>query len=129
MNRLAFVAFSIPLLFACGPVLADGHSVAMDTQRLAMANPAATHCIDSGGRYEIRQSSAGAVGICILPDGTEVDAWEHFRAQTANPAAVFCVESGGHYQMRKEASDTVGICTLPDGTEIDAWEFFRAQKS
>jgi predicted amidohydrolase YtcJ len=46
-----------------------------------LANPAATYCMESGGAYEMRQSDAGTVGICILADGSEVDAWAHFRAQ------------------------------------------------
>ncbi|MBJ6370003.1 DUF333 domain-containing protein [Sedimentitalea arenosa] len=46
-----------------------------------LANPAATFCIEEGGRYQIRKDAAGAeTGICVLPDGTEVDAWAHFRA-------------------------------------------------
>lgn len=46
-----------------------------------LANPAATFCVESGGAYETRQTQAGAVGICILPDGREMDAWTYFRVQ------------------------------------------------
>lgn len=44
-----------------------------------LANPAAVFCIEQGGRYEIRNADAGSQGFCILPDGTEVDAWTYFR--------------------------------------------------
>ncbi|MBO9472488.1 DUF333 domain-containing protein [Shimia sp. R10_1] len=45
-----------------------------------LANPAATFCVDQGNQYEVRQDAAGnAVGYCIQPNGTEVDAWEYFR--------------------------------------------------
>lgn len=46
-----------------------------------LANPAATYCADENGTYESRQTDAGMVGFCILPDGGEVDAWAYFRAQ------------------------------------------------
>jgi uncharacterized protein len=48
---------------------------------VAIANPAAVFCVESGGRYEIRQSPAGdETGFCLLPGGEEIDAWEYFRA-------------------------------------------------
>ncbi|QDY70325.1 DUF333 domain-containing protein [Qingshengfaniella alkalisoli] len=50
----------------------------------AGTNPAAVYCIESGGRHEIRDTEGGQVGVCILPDGREVDAWDYFRAQNPN---------------------------------------------
>jgi predicted amidohydrolase YtcJ len=44
------------------------------------ANPAAVYCVETGGTYKILKEEAGERGICVLPDGSEVDAWEHFRA-------------------------------------------------
>lgn len=44
-------------------------------------NPAAVFCVKAGGTYRIVQSKAGARGLCVLPDGREVDAWDHFREQ------------------------------------------------
>ena len=49
-----------------------------------LANPAATFCVESGARYEIRDGADGQFGVCILEDGREVDAWEYFREN--NPA-------------------------------------------
>lgn len=46
-----------------------------------LANPSATYCLERGNTYEMRQYDAGGVGICILANGTEVDAWAYFRAQ------------------------------------------------
>ncbi len=53
---------------------------------LAIANPAAVFCTESGGRYEMRQEAAGTRGVCILPEGEEVDAWEYFRRQQGEQA-------------------------------------------
>lgn len=72
---------SVGFICMAAPALAHGHLEPGAELDIALANPAATYCIDSGGRYEIHRSSAGEAGICILPDGAKVDAWEYFRAQ------------------------------------------------
>lgn len=51
---------------------------------VGLANPASTYCVQSGGRSEIRSNSEGQRGVCVLPDGSEVDEWEYYRAN--NPA-------------------------------------------
>ena len=45
-------------------------------------NPAATFCIDQGGEFSINKTDKGDVGICILKDGSQVDAWQYFRENT-----------------------------------------------
>jgi len=52
----------------------------------AVANPAAVFCVESGGRYEMRQEANGTRGMCILPDGEPIDAWKHFRREQGQPA-------------------------------------------
>lgn len=95
----------------------------------AMTNPAATHCVESGGEYVIHKSASGETGFCRLADGTEVDAWRKFREDNApaakkvglaNPAAMFCVESGGRYDT------ATGNCSLPGGRVVNGWDYFRA---
>ncbi|MEM8729647.1 MAG: DUF333 domain-containing protein [Pseudomonadota bacterium] len=44
-----------------------------------LANPASVYCVESGGKSEIRDGPNGQQGICVLPDGREVDEWEYFR--------------------------------------------------
>lgn len=51
-----------------------------------MANPASQHCVDVGGKLRIDNTPAGQVGICQLPDGTEVEEWELFRQHEASGA-------------------------------------------
>jgi putative hemolysin len=46
----------------------------------ALANPASVFCVQSGGKSEIRQGRRGQYGVCILPDGREVEEWAYFRA-------------------------------------------------
>jgi hypothetical protein len=53
-----------------------------------MANPASVHCEQTGGKLELRQDAAGnAVGMCVLPDGTECEEWAYFRDQCGLGAA------------------------------------------
>ncbi len=56
----------------------DGRTIYAATQT---ANPAATSCVESGATYESRATGNGVIGICILADGSEIDAWTYFRAQ------------------------------------------------
>ena len=42
-------------------------------------NPSAVFCEEQGGRYRTVQEPDGARGICGLPGGRDVDAWEYFR--------------------------------------------------
>ncbi|MEM7318896.1 MAG: DUF333 domain-containing protein [Pseudomonadota bacterium] len=51
------------------------------TTKTTLANPAATFCVENDGEYQIRTHSDGSqTGVCILPDGKEVDAWDYIRA-------------------------------------------------
>lgn len=75
MHRLLVSTAILMPLAACDP--APGQST-------GLANPAATFCVESGAKYEIRDGADGQTGVCILPDGREVDAWDYFREN--NPA-------------------------------------------
>ena len=72
MRIAVLTVFSLTALAACD----QPGTTESPTQ---LANPAATFCVESGNRYEIRDGEGGQTGICILPDGKEVDAWEYFR--------------------------------------------------
>lgn len=95
----------------------------------ALVNPAAAFCIEQGGQFGIRDTETGQTGICTLKDGTEMDAWDYFRAKAgdetmttakiANPAASHCVSIGGSYDLK------TGMCALEDGSSVDAWELLR----
>ena len=52
---------------------------------IGMANPASVWCVKNrGGKLEIRRDKdGGQYGVCILPDGTEVEEWELFRRDHA----------------------------------------------
>lgn len=58
---------------------------AAEVESTDLSNPAATFCVTKGNEYLIRSGTGGSVGICVLPDGSEVDAWAYLRAN--GPAA------------------------------------------
>jgi putative hemolysin len=59
-------------------------SVDGEPSTVGLANPAAVFCVESGGTYVIRRAADGSEsGVCILADGTEVDAWAYFREKAA----------------------------------------------
>lgn len=113
--------FALSLFVLLAPMLAPAMAVGAPT----LVNPAAVHCVETGGFYGIRDGANGQVGICLLPDGSEVDAWSYLRearmkeTQLANPAAVFCETQGGSYNLAD------GTCTLANGTVVDAWTHLR----
>ena len=54
---------------------------------LGMPNPASSHCVNKGGKVLIQKDKGGnEVGICRLPDGTQVEEWELFRRDHPQPA-------------------------------------------
>jgi len=53
-------------------------------ETVTLANPAAVYCVESGGQHIIRDGKGGQIGVCVLPDGSELVAWDYYRAN--NPA-------------------------------------------
>ena len=70
--RYFLLLIVLPLLAGCagGPAPSAG-----------MANPASVHCVEQGGRLEIRrEATGGEAGYCHLPDGRVVEEWALLRA-------------------------------------------------
>jgi len=84
MNRIVvygIAALAVICLLAAGTwaLFAPGHESPDSGSEAGRANPAAVWCEEMGYRYEIRTDAAGnQYGICILPDGTEQDAWQAY---------------------------------------------------
>ena len=66
------------LLTACGGGASESTEISPDTTQgtTELANPAAVFCEEQGGAV------FGPEPMCGLPDGTTVDAWEYYRAET-----------------------------------------------
>ncbi|HZT86787.1 MAG TPA: DUF333 domain-containing protein [Stellaceae bacterium] len=53
---------------------------------VAIANPAAVFCVESGGRDVIMRDAGGnAFGACILPGGEMVEEWTYYRGHHPAP--------------------------------------------
>lgn len=58
-----------------------------DAEAIGLANPASVFCVEQGGKSEIRTHNDGnQTGICVLPDGQEVDEWAYFREHNPDEA-------------------------------------------
>ncbi|MEM9498845.1 MAG: DUF333 domain-containing protein [Pseudomonadota bacterium] len=72
----------LKLMALGGCALAVTGAQAAEGTATLIANPAAEFCLDTGGDYRIVKAAEGERGVCVLPDGEEVDAWAYFRAET-----------------------------------------------
>ena len=88
----------------------------------AVANPSATYCSELGYTYgSVQDSEGGEVGMCTLPNGQSVDAWDFYRGTVATQYS-YCVQNG--YGIKSITEDMGGwtaqyaACVLPNGTEV-----------
>jgi|GEM_PF-3168026 len=44
-----------------------------------MANPASVFCEEQGGSVKIVDTAEGQIGMCVMPDGSEIEEWELFN--------------------------------------------------
>ena len=50
-------------------------------ESIGMGNPAAVYCDEMGYEYKVEKTDDGEKGICVLPDGSECDAWAFYRGE------------------------------------------------
>jgi hypothetical protein len=105
---------------------------------IGMPNPSAVWAEEMEYEYLIRTNADGSqYGVCVLPDGSERDAWDLFRQSSIvepdetmigmpDPSAIWASQVGYGYLIRTNADGSqYGICVLPDGSEYDSWTLFR----
>ena len=69
------VVSAVAALGACGD---DGPA----EPSTGLPNPASEFCVEQGGEVDIVTEADGQVGYCVLPDGTRVEEWDYFRANS-----------------------------------------------
>ncbi len=84
MLRRAFVPLIVAALVATACGDDDGGDDDNEPNNNELANPASVFCVEQGGQSTIVDTADGQEGLCVLPDGTEVDEWEYYREQTGN---------------------------------------------
>ncbi|MCP4679044.1 MAG: DUF333 domain-containing protein [Deltaproteobacteria bacterium] len=61
-----------------------GPSEDTDDNQLEIANPASSHCVENGGKLEMKKDEAGEeYGVCKFEDDSRCEEWKFFRKQCA----------------------------------------------
>lgn len=67
----------------------------------SIMNPAAKYCEVLGYEYVVEKDSTGAeFGICILPDGSKVDAWDFYKGKVKQEYS-YCAKFGYNTELRE----------------------------
>ena len=88
-------------------------------------NPAAVYCEELGYAYEITVTDSGQQGLCLLPDGSRVDAWEFLKGMVGQDYS-YCGKQGLETRMVTDqeicASIVSSECAVcgEDQTEVTA---------
>jgi putative hemolysin len=104
---------------------APDHETVAPTE-FSMPNPAAFYVTELGYEYEIVWTEEGERGVCVLPDGRRVDAWEFYRGAVA-PEHGYCALAGYGTATRASGDGAFtgecAVCVAEDGAEIGtAWD-------
>lgn len=83
MKKTASMAASAWILGACSSATLPP----APPPAIGMANPASQFCVQQGGTLRIVSTAAGEHGICVLPDGREVEEWTLYRQHHDTPSA------------------------------------------
>jgi putative hemolysin len=86
---------------------------------IGLQNPAAGYCTRMGYEYKTVKTEDGERGICVLPNGDEVDAWAFYRGEVA-PEYSYCAKMGWPVAAEGQGdgySDRCCTCSLPDGSQ------------
>ena len=92
----------------------------------AMLNPAAVYCEACGYTYVVETLPEGEVGLCQLPDGQNVDAWDFLRGKVALEWS-YCAQQGyeAKYVEESDLCWDCTVCILPDGSEVEVTQLMN----
>ncbi|MFH1864426.1 MAG: C1 family peptidase [Candidatus Eisenbacteria bacterium] len=102
-------------------ILLVGAPALADSPMLSMPNPAAVYCEELGYEYVIVDGDGGQHGVCALPDGRRVDAWDFYRGKVATEYSYCALQGLG---IRTKRTDTgtftseCAVCVSEDGREL-----------
>ncbi|NYT06537.1 MAG: DUF333 domain-containing protein [Methanomicrobiales archaeon] len=90
----------------------------------AMRNPSAVYCGAMGYGYTTITGEGGEIGICTMPDGTAVDAWDFLLGEDGEEYG-YCAAQGLEQTIVTGAAcrvyllDTCSACMLDDGSIVE----------
>jgi putative hemolysin len=73
------------VIACCAVVALTGCGESSDDTETQTPNPASVFCEEQGGTVRIETAADGSQsGMCVLEDGTEIDEWEYYRANSTD---------------------------------------------
>jgi parallel beta-helix repeat protein len=88
---------------------------------IGSANPAAVYCIEMGYEYAVTNEPSGQRGICILPDGTQCDAWAFLQGKCGQSYS-YCERCGYSIQTvgdgKNPFSREYAVCVSNEGKQM-----------
>ena len=92
---------------------------------MAIANPAAVYCEALGYEYSVESTPQGQRGLCQLPNGEKVSAWQFLKGEVGQEYS-YCQQKGYEIKTVKDTKtctqfgiDRCAVCVLEDGTEVE----------
>jgi putative hemolysin len=55
-------------------------------EKVEVANPASTNCLEQGGELKKMSDEKGEFGVCVFDDGSRCEEWRLFRKECAKGA-------------------------------------------
>ena len=96
----------------------------------ALANPAAVYCRDLGYDSKVEEGPGGQYGICILPDGSEVDEWQFYKGKTGGKYS-YCAQKGYELKVISGEGCPFGgecvVCVLKNGVEVEMKKLIKQE--
>jgi len=90
-----------------------------------LLNPARVYCESMGYIYTTTSTPEGDIGICILPDSSQVEAWKFLLGEEGRNYS-YCERKGYELKITDDfekcstfLTKTCAVCVLPNGTEIE----------
>ncbi len=91
----------------------------------SLLNPSAVYCRALGYEYLIENTPKGQRGLCKLPNGKVVSAWQFLRGEVAQDFS-FCKKQGYDIKTVQDPqkcasvfSSKCAVCVLEDGKEVE----------
>jgi len=103
--------------------------------KMGIPNPSAVYCEELGYEYIVESTPQGEKGLCKLPNGETVSAWDFLKGKVAQEYS-YCRQQGYEIKTVRDAEicsqfGTVecAVCVLEDGSEVEVTELMGLEFS
>lgn len=123
MRRVISVCCSLlTVVLHVGAVRGLGDQDATAALQTGFSNPSAVYCSEvMGYTFRIENTSAGQLGLCEMPDGTQCAAWGFLEGRCGREFS-YCAELGYDTETRSDGRDPFSreyaVCVGPERTVV-----------